>query len=162
MESPIRSRSRTSTPSSGKSTERSALLLMRLKSAEKQRSLQKDIEKLESVRSSLIRSVSPEESEAWKKVQAFAQQLVERLETVPTEIMNIAIGKYHSEVNSGWIDNVVSEFISTDLKVLMQIYHGKKKDSVASTLVLYWQELPNTAGGESQSSLCSPTLWVIR
>lgn len=137
MESPIRrSRSRTSTPSSGKSTERSALLLMRLKSAEKQRSLQKDIDKLERVMSSLSRSVSPEESEAWKKVQVLAKQLVERLETVPREIINIAIEKYHSETNPGWIDNVVSEFVSTELKVLMQIYHGRKKNSVASTCAL--------------------------
>ena len=137
MDSPVkRSRSRASTPSSGKSTERSALKLMRLQSAEKQRSLQKQIERHEILISSLSRGVSSEESEAWKKVQVLAKQLVDRLEPVPKEIRNIAAEKYHSETNPGWIYNVVSEFVATELKVLMQIYHGKKKDSVASTCAL--------------------------
>jgi len=136
MDSPSRRSGFTSTPSSGKSSERSALDLMRLKSAEKRRLLQKQIDKIKVLESSLNRELSAEESEAWRKVQDLAKQLVEKLGEVPKEIESIATDKYHSETNPNWIDNVVSEFISTELRVLMQIYHGKKKDSIASTCAL--------------------------
>lgn len=133
MYSPSRRGRLDSTPSSEKSSEKSVLNLMRLESAEKRRSLQRHIDKNEILMSSLNRDSSTEESEAWGKVQALAKQLVERLGEVPSEIVSIGTDKYQSKTNPNWIENVVREFISTDLRVLMQIYHGKKKDSVAST-----------------------------
>jgi Mg2+ and Co2+ transporter CorA len=56
---------------------------MRLESAEKRRLLQKQIDKIKVLESSLNRELSAEESEAWRKVQDLAKQLVEKLGEVP-------------------------------------------------------------------------------
>ena len=78
-----------------------------------------------------------EDKTIWDQVKDFSKRLVDKLfETsgkVPKEIESLGKEKYDRGRNPGWIENAVSEFESTDLKVLMQIYHGKKKDSVAST-----------------------------
>jgi hypothetical protein len=78
-----------------------------------------------------------EDKTIWDQVKDFSKRLVDKLfETsgkVPKEIESLGQEKYDRGRNPGWIENAINEFESTDLKVLMQIYHGKKKDSVAST-----------------------------
>jgi hypothetical protein len=116
-----------STSSSGNSFTK-PLDLRRLGSKEKTRKA--SVEK----RQTIDRS---DDHKIWGAVKGFSMSLVDKLVEVngkvPKEIEALANLKYMATTNSSWCANAIREFQSTELKVLMQIYHGKKKDSIAST-----------------------------
>lgn len=78
-----------------------------------------------------------EDQKIWNAVKGFSMSLVDKLVEVngkvPKEIEDLAKQKYMSTTNPSWCTNALREFQGTELKVLIQIYHGKKKDSIAST-----------------------------
>ena len=119
-----------SVSSSSNSSFKPSLDLMRLGSADRVRKNQTSAK----IRRAIDRS---EDKMIWDQVKHFSKRLVDKLfETsgkVPKEIESLGKEKYDRGRNPGWIENAISQFESTDLKVLMQIYHGKKKDSIAST-----------------------------
>lgn len=80
--------------------------------------------------------------------------MVERLDQVLREIAIIAVEEYHSNKNPGWIDNVVSEFVTIDLKVRMQVYHGNKKDSVASSTCALLTRITNLPQEKKANPAC--------
>ena len=107
-----------------------------------------------------------EDKMIWDQVKDFAKRLVDKLfETsgkVPKEIESLGKEKYDRGRNSGWIENAISEFESTDLKVLMQIYHGKKKDSIASTcaFLVKLSNMPDEKNG-NPACLYLATFWFM-
>ena len=72
----------------------------------------------------------------WEQVKDFASRLVDELvkrSGVPMEIEALVRQRYNCKNNSEWLEDAISEFEDSDLKGLMPLYHGKKKDSIAST-----------------------------
>jgi len=99
----------------------------------------------------------------WEQVKDFASRLVDELvkrSGVPMEIEALVRQRYNCKNNSEWLEDAISEFEDSDLKGLMPLYHGKKKDSI-KYLCVSGKAYKYARREEWESSLYLATFWFV-
>ena len=112
--------------------------LTNLKSADKARSL--EVAK----RIVLVRRTAVSENNVWTQVKELSRLLVEKME-VTDVVKVIARERYSAKTNERWLARAVRDFESLDLRKLITLYHGGKKDWM-STTTAFFAELTGKEG----------------